>query len=250
MATFESARRISRVAQEQFVRFSLSQRIEHLMTMISFSVLAITGIPQKYHDASWAQWIIINLGGIDSTRFIHRFFAYLFAISAIYHLGYVSYRVLLRRARPTMIPTLKDARDAVTMLRYSLGIGAEPPKFDRFDYRQKFEYWGLVFGGIIMGFTGVVLMYPMWVTQLLPGQVVAAAKEFHTNEALLALLTITIWHLYGAHFGPGRFPIDTSIFTGRISRKRMEEEHSLELERFEGGPDPSTPSEIPSERNS
>ena len=127
-----------------------------------------------------------------------------------------------------MTPTLNDVRDVVTTLRYNLGFAAKPPQFGRFDYRQKFEYWGLIFGSMVIIITGFILAFPLAFTKILPGQVVAAAVEFHGYEATLAVLTILIWHLYDVILKPSIFPADNSIFTGKISRERIEEEHPLE----------------------
>ena len=153
-----------------------------------------------------------------------------------------------------MLPTLKDFRDVVTTLRYSFGFTDRPPQFGRFDYRQKFEYWGIIFGSAVIIVSGLFLMYPVMVTRIFPGQFVAAAKEFHGNEAMLAVLTIVIWHLYDTVFKPGIFPSDTSIFSGKISRERMLEEHPLEYAELAGGevrgeaaptPPEPPPSELP-----
>lgn len=226
---------ISRVEMrlpEEFVRFSPLQRVEHLLVMIFFIVLVITGLPQAFFETSWAVWIIMSLGGIDMTRFIHRVFGILFAALAIWHLGRVTLLVLLRYARPSMIPTFKDFSDATGTLKYYLGLSEEHPKFDRYDYRQKFEYWGLMIGGIIMIVTGFILYFPVFFTELLPGVAIPVAKTVHGYEALLAFLVIVIWHMYGAHFNPDVFPFDSSIFTGKISRERMEKEHLLEYARL------------------
>ncbi|MGE5445920.1 MAG: formate dehydrogenase subunit gamma [Ignavibacteriales bacterium] len=217
---------------QEFVRFSPLQRIEHLSVMIFFLVLVITGLPQEFFENPWAAWIIVRLGGIDTTRFIHRIFGILFAALAVWHLGRVTLLVILIKARPSMIPTFKDFSDAVGILKYYLGLSKEQPKFDRYDYRQKFEYWGLMIGGIIMIVTGFILYLPVFFTKLLPGVIIPVAKFVHGYEALLAFLVIIIWHMYGAHFNPGAFPFDSSIFTGKISRERMEKEHSQELARL------------------
>ena len=132
-----------------------------------------------------------------------------------------------------MIPTFRDFSDAVGMFKYYLGLSEEQPKFDRYDYRQKFEYWGLVIGGIIMIVTGFILYLPVFFTKLLPGVIIPIAKFVHGYEALLAFLVIIIWHMYGAHFNPDVFPFDSSIFTGKISRERMEKEHHLEYVRLQ-----------------
>jgi cytochrome b subunit of formate dehydrogenase len=127
-----------------------------------------------------------------------------------------------------MLPTLKDFRDVVATLRYSFGFTDHQPQFGRFDYRQKFEYVGVMFGSLVIIVSGFFLMFPVFFTQTFPGQFVAAAKEFHGNEATLAVIIIIIWHFYDVIFKPGIFPGDFSIHTGKISKERMLEEHPLE----------------------
>jgi formate dehydrogenase subunit gamma len=216
----------------EFVRFSRSQRIEHAVVMVSFLALLLTGVPQKFSEASWAQTTIVMMGGIETVRLVHRAFALLLILESVYHIA----SVLISMARggfvPSMIPGLKDARDALLSFKYCIGLTPEMPKFGRFDYRQKFEYWGVAFGVIIMITTGMVLMFPTQATQLLPGVFVPASREMHGGEALLVLVIFVSWHLYGAHLNPIRFPGDLSIFTGKISRERMMTEHPLEYARI------------------
>jgi len=178
--------------QESLVRFKLAPRIEHLALMTSFTMLALTGLAEKYFQAGWAQWVISVLGGIDGTRLIHRIFAFVFAGGAVYHMGFLTYHLLVAKGPPSMVPTGKDATDAVTYLRYCLGLTNRVPQYDRYDFRQKFEYWGIIFGGMVMLFSGAILMWPVWITKIFPGALVPAAKEFHSNEAMLALLTIVV----------------------------------------------------------
>ena len=237
MATSEFLEREAAAGKSEpdyFIRFSLSQRAEHLVLMISFTVLAVTGLAQRFYTAGWAEWVILSLGGIEYTRLIHRAFGLVFTLSAVYHFGYLAYSLFVRHSKPSMLPTLKDVRDVVSILRYSFGFADKLPQFGRFDYRQKFEYWGLIFGSMIIIITGFMLAFPLAVTKILPGQVVATAVAFHGYEATLAVLTIVIWHLYDVIFRPGIFPADTSIFTGKILRKRMLKEHPLEYAELVG----------------
>lgn len=219
---------------EYFVRFKIAQRIEHMILIITFTMLSVTGLAQRFYTASWGEWVILNLGGIEVTRLVHRIFALLFLLGVIYHFGYVFNNIFRRHAKLTMVPTMNDVRDVITTLTYSFGFTDKPPQMGRFDYRQKFEYWGITFGSIIIIASGFFLAFPIMVTQILPGQFVAAAKEFHGYEATLAVLTVVIWHLYDVILKPGIFPADTSIFTGKISRERMEEEHYLEYAELVG----------------
>jgi formate dehydrogenase subunit gamma len=221
---------------DSIVRFNVKQRVEHVVTMVVFTLLCLTGLPQKFYDASWAHRLVGMFGGIDSTRWIHRFCGWTLALSTVFHFGSALWTIAERKTRLTMIPTQKDFSDAIDTLRYYLGVREHGPQYDRYDYKQKFEYWGLIFGNVIMVVTGIVLIYPTAVAWLLPGQVVPAAKVAHSNEGLMAFLVITIWHIYNAHLNPDVFPFDTCIFTGKISRHRMEHEHPLELARLDGKP--------------
>lgn len=196
--------------------------------MILFIVLLATGLPQKFHESGWAHWMIVHFGGIDRLRFVHRFCGVLLTLLFVFHVTTVIYLLRKRRIQPTMIPNLKDCNDAVLMLKYYLGWTDQRPSFDRFDYRQKFEYWGLLLGSLVMILTGWMLYLPMWTTRWLPGQFIPAAKVAHGMEALLALIVLVLWHMYCAHLNPEVFPCDTTIFTGKISIDKMVRDHPLE----------------------
>src|SRR3990172_2018561 len=131
-----------------------------------------------------------------------------------------------------MVITPQDFLDAINMLRYSVGLTPHHPRYDRFDYRQKFEYWGILFGAVIMIATGAVLWFPAIVTRLLPGELVPAAKEMHSGEALLAMLVVLLWHFYDVILSPAVLPLDTAMITGKISRERLAHEHPREYERL------------------
>jgi formate dehydrogenase subunit gamma len=217
-----------------FVRFTLKQRIEHVVTMVTFAGLCVTGLPQKFYLARWAQWLVEAFGGIDATRWIHRFFGVTLAISVVVHLAFALSAVASRRVRFSIAITQQDFKDAVVQLRYYLGLSEEHPRYDRYDYKQKWEYWSLMVGNVIMILSGLILFFPTTAARLMPGQFIPAAKVAHSNEGLLAFLVITIWHIFNAHLHPDVFPFDTSIFTGKITEERMEHEHPLELARLEG----------------
>jgi formate dehydrogenase subunit gamma len=219
---------------DTFVRFSPWRRFEHVAVMTLFIILSITGLPQKFFESDVSRWIIVALGGIDRVRWVHRAAGIVFAVMTLQHVGVAAWLVMTRRTQLTLVPTRQDFVDAITTLKYYLGAALRPARFDRFDYRQKFEYWGLVMGAFIVIATGVVLLYPTLLARYLPGELIPAAKVAHSNEGLLAFLVVIVWHIYNAHLSPDVFPFDTSIFTGRISRERMMHEHPLEYERIAG----------------
>jgi predicted CXXCH cytochrome family protein len=216
---------------EKVVRFGRVARVEHVVAMTLFAVLVLTGIPQSYPQSSAGQWLIDRWGGIESTRTIHRVAGFSFAAFGLFHLARAVLVSARRRRLPGMVPRRKDFLDVIRLLKHFLGMG-ERPKFGRYDYGQKFEYWGHFLGGVLMAVTGLMLIFPEFVSHLLPGVVLAAARVAHGLEATLAVLVILVWHFYEVLFRPEIFPIDTTIFTGKISRARLQHEHPLEYDRL------------------
>ncbi len=214
-----------------YSRFDKWQRLEHIVLLISFTVLAITGLPQKFADMNWAVTMIDWMGGIELVRIIHRIAAIVLMIGTIYHAVVVSYKIAVRRVRMTMLPGWQDAKDAIQMLAYNVGVKKEPAKMHRYTFGEKAEYWAVVWGTVIMVITGFMLWNPIATAKFLPGQFIPAAKAAHGAEALLAVLSILTWHFYNVHLKV----FNKSMFTGRISRHEMEEEHPLELAEFEAG---------------
>jgi cytochrome b subunit of formate dehydrogenase len=215
-----------------YQRFSVWQRLQHGIVIVVFALLCVSGLPQKFFDSGWAIWIVDALGGIDRTRWLHRAAGVAFTLLLFAHVIVQLVQMLRGRASVAMMLRRHDFNDAIQTLRYYVGLTDKPARFDRFDYKQKFEYWGLVLGSLVVVSTGLVLMYPVVVTQWLPGVVIPVSMVAHSNEGLLAFLTILTWHIYSAVLAPEVFPLDTTMFTGTISEERLRHEHPLEWERM------------------
>jgi formate dehydrogenase gamma subunit len=217
-------------SSEYVPRFSPWARFQHASIIVLFALLLATGLPQKWPYVEASRRIIEHLGGIFAVRWLHRMAGLAFTALLVAHLTVVIAGVLTRRMPPSMFLSRKDFRDALDFLRYCTGYAEQPPRFGRFDYRQKFEYWGLVFGGIVMALTGFILYFPIAASRALPAELIPAAKAMHSYEALFAFLIILVWHLYGVIVSPDVFPLDTAIFTGKIRKDRLRHEHPLEYE--------------------
>lgn len=212
-------------------RFNLRERIEHLGSMLTFILLTVTGLPQTRPNLGIAQDIIAFFGGIDSTRFIHRVAGFAFVGLMVMHAARAILNAMHQRTLPVMVPSVQDFKDTFETIKHFLW-GTPRPKTGKFDFSEKFEYWGLLLGGTLMSVTGVALVFPELITQYLPGLFIALFRTMHGLEATFAVLVVALWHSYGVILRPEVFPLDTSIFTGKISLERLEEEHGLEYERL------------------
>jgi formate dehydrogenase gamma subunit len=217
--------------EETYSRFNPSQRLQHWVMTLSFTVLAITGLPQRYALAGWAEWMIDAIGGIETVRIVHRVSAVVFILVSLLHVVSLAYGVLVTRGRMTMLPGLKDVTDMLDAVRYNLGLARQHPKFPHFNVAEKIEYWSLVWGSVLMIVTGFMLWNPIATARFLPGEFIPAAKTAHSAEALLAALAVLIWHFYGVHVKI----FNRSMFTGKLTREQMEEEHAAELEEIDAG---------------
>ncbi len=218
--------------EEEFVRFSLNVRIQHFFLALSVILLILTGLPIKFHEAGWAIFLMKLMGGIKVTRIIHRAAATILGLVGIYHLGWIIFSEEGRSEFKYLLPRWKDIKDFYQNVMYFLGRTEERPKFDRFSYIEKFDYWAVYWGMVIMIGSGVILTFFPYMVAFVPKFVFDIAREVHSDEALLATLAIVIWHWYNAHFNPEVFPFNPTIFTGKIPKERMIKEHYLEYQRI------------------
>ncbi len=236
-------------ASERYVvRFDGHQRLQHFLMMSSFIVLALTGLPQKFSGLAISQWWVSSLGGLEAVRTVHRAVGIVMLADCVYHVAYLFYQIAVRRrfGALRMIPAPKDLQDVSQTILYFLGLAGEKPKFDRFSYLEKFDYWAVFWGIAVIGGSGLVLMFPVRTTDFLPGQTIAIALAMHSDEALLAVGWILIVHMFNAHLAPWIFPFDPTIFTGRVRVERYAEEHPLEWAQIA----PADPSSAAAEEHS
>ena len=223
-----------RTEKRYLTRFSYYRIIEHWSHALIFIVLLVTGLSQKFYEYDISQWIIMSVGGIDVVRIVHRYAGIFYTVLFVGHIIIASFGILFLKWKPSIVITKKDFLDLIENLKYYLGMSERPAMCDRYNYKQKFEYWGVFVSGVIMMTTGFMLWFPVFVIGLLPGEFIPAAKILHTNQALLIFIIIAIWHIYNSVFSPDVFPVDRAMFSGKITEERMIKEHPLEYQRIYG----------------
>ena len=218
-------------------RFTPLQRASHVVAIVSFFGLVITGLPLRFAYTEWAHVLIRVVGGLEAARLLHRICAIITFVNFFVHIASLARAVLRSTNRisffwgpDSMVPQPKDVRDLIQMFKWFLGMG-EQPRFDRFSYLDKFDYFADFFGIGVIGFTGCLLWFPEFFARIVPGWGFNVATIIHGDEALLALSFIFTIHFFNVHLRPEKFPIDLVIFTGRHTTGYMQEEHPLEYER-------------------
>lgn len=207
---------------------SIHERIQHHLVWTTFITLALTGFMVEFPEA-----LIELLGPHKKTVFywrglLHRIAAVVMIANLFYMTWYLTLTRAGRRYFMDMLPCRKDAADLLNNLKYYLRLTGDKPQFDRFNYKEKLEYWTGWIGNIIITVTGFVL----WLEHLFPKFLFDVSILVHTMEAILASCAIMVWHFYEVHLKPGKFPMSPVFLTGRIPEHELAEEHPLEYERI------------------
>ncbi|UCH85085.1 MAG: cytochrome b/b6 domain-containing protein, partial [Candidatus Latescibacterota bacterium] len=225
VARYELQSRLRRRSHEpSILRWRTSERGQHLVLLLSFFGLAITGFALRFPDAWWVR--LLGLGGHEAIRAIlHRALAAIMTAVFLYHMVWV---IVTRRGRAAVGGLAPRASDLVHLFQnmgFYLGLRKERPAFEVFDYTQKAEYWAVVWGTLVMGLTGFVLWFPTVVTAWLPAWVVRVSEVVHFYEAVLAVSAIFVWHLFYVIFIPSQYPMSTIWLNGRMPAVEFKEMH-------------------------
>jgi len=214
--------------ERYYVRFTLAQRYLHAMLFTSFLGLAATGLPMRFSDNATARVFASAVGGFGAILFLHKFCAIVLTLAFLYHLKDLATRVFVDKEKGifwgpnSMVANWKDVQDLVGHLRWFVGLGPKP-KFDRFAYWEKFDYWAVFWGMIVIGFSGYAMWFAPFFARFLPGWALNAVLVVHGEEALLAILFI-----FSIHF----VPMDMVIFTGKETEEEFKKKRTLEYERL------------------
>jgi formate dehydrogenase subunit gamma len=224
-----------RIQGQYITRFDVHQRIQHYALLVSFILLAITGVLRGFPDWPTFSWFTRVLGGSEALRLVHDIAAFAMIIDGIYHLLYIAHGILVKKKYPTaMLPSLKDLKDVIHTTLWIFGIRKHEPVYDRFQYGQKIDYWAIFWGMPVMVITGILMMFPRYFSELFGGQWIAVAATAHRDEAVLAISFIFIVHMYYGHLASAAFPVNTTMFTGKMLKSKYREWFGKEYAQLTG----------------
>jgi cytochrome b subunit of formate dehydrogenase len=237
--------------ERTYVRFQPIDRFCHALVIVSFLLLVATGMPLKFPETPWARVIFSLVGGAEVAAALHRLGACLSLIYLLVHISRLLVALVRSRADfrdpdgrfrwrnlwgvvfgpDSPLPHPRDARDVVAHVKWFFGRGRRPA-FDRFTYWEKFDYLAEFWGSAFIGLSGLVMWFPEAVTRIAPGWLVNVAHVIHSQEALLAAGFILTFHFFNSHFRTEKFPLDTVMFSGRITEAELLHERKRQHDRL------------------
>jgi cytochrome b subunit of formate dehydrogenase len=241
MTELEQAAQEARVKDHpesrHFLRFTRGQRYLHAALFSSFLGLAATGLPLRFSESIWARGLAKGVGGFGAILFFHKFCALVLTLAFLIHVKDLVTRSLVHREKGifwgpnSMVANWKDVKDLFGHMRWFLGLGPRP-HFDRYAYWEKFDYWAVFWGMIVIGFSGYAMWFAPFFAHFLPGWALNAVLVIHSEEGLLAILFIFSIHFVNTHLRPDSFPMDMVVFTGVESEEEFKLKRPLEYERL------------------
>jgi len=229
-------RKAAKIHKRYYIqRFTLGQRIIHIFVILSFMALALTGMMLKFAGMPWAQFLANLFGGVEAAGTIHRFsaiitfgyfIAHLFMVIKMKYRRKISWMQMLF-GKGSMMFNKKDLQDFVGTIKWFLGLGPRP-KYGRWTYWEKFDYFAVFWGVFVIGLSGLMLWFPEFFTRFLPGWFINVAMIIHSDEALLAVGFIFTIHFFNTHLRPESFPLDPVIFTGLVPLDEYKEDRPEE----------------------
>ena len=242
--------RFREAKEGRVVRFNLSEIIQHILLMTTFTTLVVTGFAFRYPDAWWSNWLMSSEFGAHLRATIHRVAAVIFILTCIYNLYYMLFTRRGKAQLRAIFPTPDDMALVIQNINHFLGLQKAPPRFDRYAYMEKAEYWALIWGAIVMIVTGFPLWFEDFFLKFMPTWLLNVFKAVHFYEALLASTAIVVWHFFFVFLEPDTYPVNFSMLTGRITEKEFEEKHTAEYDRLKNREHIPSDTEEKTENNS
>jgi cytochrome b subunit of formate dehydrogenase len=223
--------------ERYFMRFTRAQRYLHAALFTSFLGLAATGLPLRFSESIWARGLAKGVGGFGAILFFHKFCAVVLTVAFLIHVRDLFTRALVHHekgifwGKTSMVANWKDVKDLFGHIRWFLGLGPKP-QFERYAYWEKFDYWAVFWGMVVIGFSGYAMWFAPFFAHFLPGWALNAVLVIHSEEGLLAVLFIFSIHFVNTHLRPDSFPMDMVIFTGVESEEEFKHKRTEEYERL------------------
>ena len=219
-----------------FQRFPWYWRVNHWMLALSLMFLVFTGMVVMYPNTVWAMTLVPMMGGTGILKVLHHWVGMIFLLAIFGHAAVVLFNIFKKGdfdwfGPDSLLPRMKDWEDMKGQFRWYFGKGKQP-RFDRWTYWEKFDYWAVYWGAFVIGLSGFMLWFADEIGQYLPGWIFNLATIAHGLEAFLAVLTLFVVHFFNNHFRPAKFPLDTVMFTGSWDLEELKEERPEEYERL------------------
>jgi cytochrome b subunit of formate dehydrogenase len=217
-----------------FRRFTPAQRYMHAVLFSTFLGLAGTGLPLRFSQSLWARKFAGGVGGFGAILF---FCAIILTLAFLVHVKDIVQRGILNREKgifwgsTSMVANWKDAKDLFGHMRWFVGLGPRP-QFGRYAYWEKFDYWAVFWGMIVIGFSGYAMWFAPFFARFLPGWALNAVLVIHSEEGLLAILFIFSIHFVNTHLRPDSFPMDMVVFTGVESEEEFKHKRPEEYQKL------------------
>lgn len=222
----------SKAPARLYERFNIHHRIQHALNAFSFTGLIMTGWPLKFPEVPISQWLAALVGGPTHIGYIHRGLGVMLIAVSVYHVIYLAWMFMRGHRSLAVLPVINDAREALGDIAYFFGLREHRPRFGRYNWVEKFEYFAVAWGTIVMALTGLVIWVPSYAALHLPNWVINASVIIHDYEALLAGLAIFLWHYYWVHLHPDVYPMSTVWLHGMLTEAEMEHHHPRELDQI------------------
>jgi len=222
-------------AERTYLRMTKNEKVQHFLLLTSFIVLVLTGFGLKFPEAWWVRWIVYIIGenAFEARGVVHRVASIILIAVSVYHLIYILFNKRGRHLVIDFLPRKKDLSEFKGSILYLTGKDIDKPKFGRFSYIEKMEYWAVVWGTVIMGITGFILWFKDFFFKYISNTGMDIATTIHYYEAILASLAILVWHFYFVFLNPDVYPMNKAWLSGFLTKEEMENEHPLELEIIE-----------------
>jgi len=228
---------VSPATKNRIKRFSPLQRIFHLLLMLSFLIQGATGLTRMYIETSWGKWLSRLFGGYDAALTVHKYVGLFMICGFLVHAIYLLFKINWRNfpqslfGPDSLLPQPRDLKEFFQHIGWFLGM-AKAPEFDRWGYWEKFDYWAVFWGMVILGTTGLIMAYPLVSTRLIPGWGLNVSFWIHRIEAILAMAHVFIIHFFIAHLRRHNFPMDRTMFEGSADLHAASHEKPAWIERL------------------